>query len=299
MNKQILLILVLAVAWTFSGVAAPGPTDPAGADRNAENGAALAPEADTAPAPVDKARLQGRIKQLQATLQNVQNGLRRIDPAGAPPATETDAPPSPDAEAGTDSATDSNAGPETAANQGAEAATPVDPTQLRGQIEQFQAVIEDALRQDVRSAVLSAPKGAYLEDYGAVLFHRGQPLPHPSHHALQPQALQPRGAGPGPPGGSGAVGASQARPPPGPGRTRLPAGTVEAQPHPGRDRPPLQRRGRPPAALPLPVDLRGQGGFGQRLPGGEDHHGRAGPPGADQPVLGKIQWRLASSSDES
>ena len=88
MNKQILLILVLAVAWTFSGVAAPGPTDPAGADRNAENGAALAPEADTASAPVDKARLQGRIKQLQATLQNVQNGLRRIDPAGAPPATE-------------------------------------------------------------------------------------------------------------------------------------------------------------------------------------------------------------------
>ena len=127
MNKQILLILVLAVAWTFSGVAAPGPTDPAGADRNAENGAALAPESDTASAPVDKARLQGRIKQLQATLQNVQNGLRRIDPAGAPPATETDAPPSPDAGAGTDSATDSNAGPETAANQGAEAATPVDP----------------------------------------------------------------------------------------------------------------------------------------------------------------------------
>ena len=116
MNKQILLILVLALAWTFSGAAAPGPTDP----------------------------------------------------AGAPPATETDAPPSPDAGAGTDAATDSNAGPETAANQGAEAATPVDPTQLRGQIEQFQAVIEDALRQDVRSAVLSAPKGAYLEGYGAV-----------------------------------------------------------------------------------------------------------------------------------
>ena len=166
MNKQILLILVLAVAWTFSGVAAPGPTDPAGVDRNAENGAALAPESNTASAPVDKARLQGRIKQLQATLQNVQNGLRRIDPAGAPPATETDAPPSPDA--GTDSATDSNAGPETAANQGAEAATPVDPAQLRGQIEQFQAVIEDALRQSVRSTLLTAPKGAYLEDYGAV-----------------------------------------------------------------------------------------------------------------------------------
>ena len=47
MNKQILLILVLAVAWTFSGPAAPGPIDPAGADRNAENGAALAPESDT------------------------------------------------------------------------------------------------------------------------------------------------------------------------------------------------------------------------------------------------------------
>ena len=124
MNKQILLILVLAVAWALSGPAAPGPTDPSGAPLATET--------------------------------------------AAPPATETDAPPAPDAGAGTDSATDSNAGPETAANQGAEAATPVDPTQLRGQIEQFQAVIEDALRQDVRSAVLSAPKGAYLEDYGAV-----------------------------------------------------------------------------------------------------------------------------------
>ena len=165
MNKQILLILVLAVAWTFSGVAAPGPTDPAGAGRNVENGAAPAPEADTGPAPVDKARLQGQIKQLQVGLRNI---FRKIDPAGAPPSTESDAPPSPDAGAGTEAATDSNAGPETAANQGAEAATAVDPTQLRGQIEQFQAVIEDALRQDVRSAVLSAPKGAYLEDYGAV-----------------------------------------------------------------------------------------------------------------------------------
>ena len=47
MNKQILLILVLTLAWTFSGVAAPGPIDRAGADRNAENGAALAPESDT------------------------------------------------------------------------------------------------------------------------------------------------------------------------------------------------------------------------------------------------------------
>ena len=59
MNKQILLILVLAVAWTFSGVAAPGPTDPAGADRNAENGAALAPESDTASAPSTKPVFKG------------------------------------------------------------------------------------------------------------------------------------------------------------------------------------------------------------------------------------------------
>ena len=162
MSKQLLLILILAAAWTISGPAAPGPTGPAGADRSAENGAPPAPEADTAP--VEKARLQAGIKQLQATLKNVQDGLRRIDPAGAPPATETDAPPSPDA----DSETDSDAGTEAAGNQGAEAATPVDPAQLRGQIEQFQAVIEDALRQDVRSTVLSAPRGAYLEDYGAV-----------------------------------------------------------------------------------------------------------------------------------
>ena len=168
MNKQILLILVLALAWTFSGPAAPGPTGPAGADRNAENGAPPAPEADTGPAHVEKARLQARIKQLQATLQNVQNGLRRIDPAGAPPATETDAPPSPDAGAGTEAATDSNAGPETAANQGAEAATPVDQARLLGQIERFQTVIENTLRQSGRNTLLSAPKGAYLEDYGAV-----------------------------------------------------------------------------------------------------------------------------------
>ena len=165
MNKQILSILVLAAAWTLSGPAAPRPIDPAGA--------VTAPDVETdafpAPGTVDKAQLRGRIKQLQVGLQNI---LRKIDPAGtppvpetgAPPATVTDAPPSPDA----DSATDSNASPETAANRGAEAATPVDPTQLRAQIEQFQAVIEDALRQGVRSTLLTAPKGAYLEGYGAV-----------------------------------------------------------------------------------------------------------------------------------
>ena len=95
-------------------------------------------------------------------------GPRTHRPGRSAPGHRNRRPPSPDAGAGTDSATDSNAGPETAANQGAEAATPVDPAQLRGQIEQFQAVIEDALRQDIRSTVLSAPRGAYLEDYGAV-----------------------------------------------------------------------------------------------------------------------------------
>ena len=169
MSKQLLFILVLAAAWTFYGLAAPGPIDPDGAPPATETGGALAPEADTSPAPVEKARLQARIKQLQVGLQNI---LRKIDPAGtppapaigAPPATETDAPPSPDAE----TETDPNAGTEAAAKQGAEAPVPVDQAQLRGQIEQFQAVIENALRQDVRSAVLSAPRGAYLEGYGAV-----------------------------------------------------------------------------------------------------------------------------------
>ena len=60
-----------------------------------------------------------------------------------------------------------------AAGQAAAAATApdaasVDRSRLRGEIEQFQAVIENALRQDLRSTVLSAPKGAYLEGYGAV-----------------------------------------------------------------------------------------------------------------------------------
>ena len=169
MSKQLLFILVLAAAWTFYGLAAPGPIDSAGTSPATENGTALAPEADTSPAPVEKARLQARIKQLQVGLQNI---LRKIDPAGtppapaigAPPATETDAPPSPDAE----TETDPNAGTEADDDQGAEAPSPVDQARLRGQIEQFQAVIENALRQDVRSAVLSAPKGAYLEGYGAV-----------------------------------------------------------------------------------------------------------------------------------
>jgi len=47
-------------------------------------------------------------------------------------------------------------------------AAPIDRARLRGQIEQFQGVIENALRQSVGSTLLSAPKGAYLEDYGAV-----------------------------------------------------------------------------------------------------------------------------------
>ena len=45
---------------------------------------------------------------------------------------------------------------------------PIDRAQLRGQIEQFQEVIGDALRRSVGSVLLSAPKGAYLDDYGAV-----------------------------------------------------------------------------------------------------------------------------------
>lgn len=76
-----------------------------------------------------------------------------VAPAQAPPATET-APPAPGAGAAPDAAPPAPA--------------PVDRARLRGQIEQFQAVIEDALRQGVRSTVLSAPRGAYLEGYGAV-----------------------------------------------------------------------------------------------------------------------------------
>lgn len=78
-----------------------------------------------------------------------------VDPAGTSPATEAKtATPDPEAGAASDTATPPPA--------------PVDRAQLRGQIEQFQAVIENALRQDLRSTVLSAPRGAYLEGYGAV-----------------------------------------------------------------------------------------------------------------------------------
>ena len=76
-----------------------------------------------------------------------------VDPAGSPAASEAETA-TPAAEAG--------AAPETATP------APVDRARLRDQIEQFQAVIENALRQDLRSTVLSAPRGAYLEGYGAV-----------------------------------------------------------------------------------------------------------------------------------
>ena len=46
--------------------------------------------------------------------------------------------------------------------------TPIDQAQLRGQIEQFQEALENALRRSVGSTLLSTPRGAYLEDYGAV-----------------------------------------------------------------------------------------------------------------------------------
>lgn len=76
-----------------------------------------------------------------------------VDPAGSPAA------------AAAESATPApGAGPE----PGTQPPAPVDRARLRGQIEQFQAVIENALRQDLRSTVLSAPRGAYLEGYGAV-----------------------------------------------------------------------------------------------------------------------------------
>ncbi|MCY3758086.1 MAG: hypothetical protein OXG96_10220 [Acidobacteria bacterium] len=103
MSKTLLTILILALGWTLSGPAAPGPVDPAGS------------------------------------------------PAPAEAETET-ATPAPEA------------GPEAEAQPPA----PVDRARLRGQIEQFQAVIENALRQDLRSTVLSTPRGAYLEGYGAV-----------------------------------------------------------------------------------------------------------------------------------
>lgn len=76
-----------------------------------------------------------------------------VDPAGSPAASAAEsATPAP------------GAGPEA----GTQPPAPVDRAQLRGQIQQFQAVIENALRQDFHSTVLSAPRGAYLEGYGAV-----------------------------------------------------------------------------------------------------------------------------------
>ncbi len=41
-------------------------------------------------------------------------------------------------------------------------------SQLRGEIEQFQAVIESTVLQNSRGTILSSPKGTYLDDYGAV-----------------------------------------------------------------------------------------------------------------------------------
>ena len=64
-----------------------------------------------------------------------------VNPAGPPPDAEAGAQPNP---------------------------APIDRAQLRGQIEQFQGVIESVLRQSAGSTLLSAPRGAFLEDYGAV-----------------------------------------------------------------------------------------------------------------------------------
>ena len=48
------------------------------------------------------------------------------------------------------------------------AAPPPDYSRLRGEIEQFQVVIENAVLQNAGSTVLSTPKGTYLDGYGAV-----------------------------------------------------------------------------------------------------------------------------------
>ena len=152
MSKTLLSILVLALGSTLSGPAAP--VNPAGTTPDAEtNGSANS-------AAVEKARLMGRIDQLQAGLRNI---LRKLSPAGTPSAPEAEAPPATEAETEPPS-------PDTTGTSGTAfpAPVPVDQVQLRGQIEQFQAVIEKALRQDFHSTVLSAPKGAYLEGYGAV-----------------------------------------------------------------------------------------------------------------------------------
>lgn len=152
MSKTLLSILVLAVGATLSGPAAP--VGPAGATADAEtNGSANS-------AAVDKARLPGRIDRLQAGLRNL---LRKLGPAGTPSAPQAAAPAAPEAETAPPSP-DAGAAPDTYTPPPA----PVDRSQLRGQIKQFQGVIENALRQDLRSTVLSAPRGAYLEGYGAV-----------------------------------------------------------------------------------------------------------------------------------
>ena len=246
MNKQILLILVLAVAWTFSAPAAPGPTDP----------------------------------------------------AGAPPATETDAPPSPDAGAGTEALPTPTPAPKPPPTRARK-------PPRRSTRPNFEARSSSS-RPSSKTPCGKTSAAPFSALPGEPTWRTTGPSFPPKPASTASVSSRPSAAGPTArrswmrPTGRLWSGWSVSRgPPPGPGRPRLPAGAVEARPHPGRDRPPLQRRGRPPAALPLPVDLQGQGGFGQRLPGGEDHHGRAGPPGADQPVLGKIEWRLASSSDGS
>ena len=129
MSKTLLSILVLAVGWTLAGPAAAA--DPAGTTPNAE-----APEAEAAP----------------------------FDAGAAP---EAEPPPAP---------------------------APVDRARLQGQIEQFQAVIENALRRDVRSTVLSTPRGAYLEGYGAVFsteasLYRIRPLTPFGSSPYSPQEL--------------------------------------------------------------------------------------------------------------
>ena len=173
MSKTLLSILVLAVGWTLAGPAAPA--DPAGTTPDAEtNGSANA-------AAVDKARLMGQVDQLQAGLRNI---LRKLSPAGTPSAPETEAP---EAETATP-APDASPEPE------AQSPAPVDRSRLQGQIEQFQAVIENALRRDVRSTVLSAPRGAYLEGYGAVFsteasLYRIRPLTPFSSSPYSPQEL--------------------------------------------------------------------------------------------------------------
>ena len=152
MNKTLFSILVLALGWTLSGSAAP--VNPAVTTPDAEtNGFANSAE-------VDKARLLGQIDQLQAGLRNI---LRKLSPAGTPLAPKTETPEPPQTE--TEPPSPDTAG---ASDTPPPAPAPVDQVQLRGQIEQFQAFIEDALRQDSRSTVLSAPRGAYLEGYGAV-----------------------------------------------------------------------------------------------------------------------------------